>query len=213
MTRRHRCPRSSPCPSPTGPQCAMGCWTTGVAVITTVDRNGRPHGMTVNSLTSVSPGPAAADRLPHPQRPHRRRGSGRGPFRRVHPRRPARAHRPPCPAHSPTSTAPSTGTSTPATTSSCSAPCSTPVTAMGNPWRSSAAASATTPTAVTNPSTGSSKLTLGWRAAHRWSRRELTGTPGHNTRRGMTACPIAVILGTRFGPQNDSRGASRSAVV
>jgi flavin reductase (DIM6/NTAB) family NADH-FMN oxidoreductase RutF len=33
---------------------AMGCWTTGVAVITTVDRNGRPHGMTVNSLTSVS---------------------------------------------------------------------------------------------------------------------------------------------------------------
>ena len=33
---------------------AMGCWTTGVAVITTVDRNGQPHGMTVNSLTSVS---------------------------------------------------------------------------------------------------------------------------------------------------------------
>jgi Flavin reductase like domain len=33
---------------------AMGCWTTGVAVIATADRNGRPHGMTVNSLTSVS---------------------------------------------------------------------------------------------------------------------------------------------------------------
>lgn len=32
---------------------AMGCFATGVAVITTADREG-PHGMTVNSLTSVS---------------------------------------------------------------------------------------------------------------------------------------------------------------
>ncbi len=33
---------------------AMGRWATGVAVITTVDRAGQPHGMTVSSLTSVS---------------------------------------------------------------------------------------------------------------------------------------------------------------
>ncbi|WP_067460182.1 flavin reductase family protein [Actinomadura macra] len=32
----------------------MGRFTTGVAVITTLDADGDPHGMTVNSLTSVS---------------------------------------------------------------------------------------------------------------------------------------------------------------
>ena len=74
---------------------AMGCWTTGVAVITTADRNGRPHGMTVNSLTSVSldPPPLLACLT------HGARTAGavlqRRPFRRVHPHRPARAHRPP----------------------------------------------------------------------------------------------------------------------
>jgi len=31
--------------------------------------------------------------------------------------------------------------------------------------------------------------------------------------RGMTVCPIAVILGMSFGPGEDSRGVSRSAVV
>ena len=175
---------------------AMGCWTTGVAVITTVDRNGRPHGMTVNSLTSVSLDPPlllaclthgartagavldagrfAVSILAARHEPIARRFADRGEdhFAGLPPTT-ATTSSPPCPAHSPTSTAPSTGTSTPATTSSCSAPCSAPATAMGNPWRSSAAASATTPTVVTNPSTGSSKPTLGWRAAHRWSRREL----------------------------------------
>lgn len=32
----------------------MGSWASGVAVITTLDRDGQPHGMTVSSLTSVS---------------------------------------------------------------------------------------------------------------------------------------------------------------
>lgn len=153
---------------------AMGCWTTGVAVITTVDRNGRPHGMTVNSLTSVSLDPPlllaclthrtrtagavldaarfAVSILAARHEPIPRRFADRGEdhFAGLPPTT-ATTSSPPCPAHSPTSTAPSTGTSTPATTSSCSAPRSAPATAMGNPWRSSAAASATTPTAVTNP--------------------------------------------------------------
>lgn len=33
---------------------AMGHFATGVAVITTLDTDGTPHGMTINSLTSVS---------------------------------------------------------------------------------------------------------------------------------------------------------------
>lgn len=33
---------------------ACGHFATGVAVVTVVDRSGRPHGMTVNSFTSVS---------------------------------------------------------------------------------------------------------------------------------------------------------------
>jgi flavin reductase (DIM6/NTAB) family NADH-FMN oxidoreductase RutF len=33
---------------------AIGCFTTGVAVVTTTDEDGVPQGMTVNSLTSVS---------------------------------------------------------------------------------------------------------------------------------------------------------------
>lgn len=74
---------------------AMGCWTTGVAVITTVDRNGRPHGMTVSSLTSVSLDPP----LLLACLTHGARTAGAvldaGRFGRVHPRRPARAHRPP----------------------------------------------------------------------------------------------------------------------
>ena len=145
---------------------AMGCWTTGVAVITTVDRNGRPHGMTVNSLTSVSLDPPlllaclthgartagavldagrfAVSILATRHEPIARFADrGEDHFAGLPPSA-ATTSSPPCPAHSPTSTAPSTGTSTPATTSSCSAPCSAPATAMGNPWRSSPAASATT---------------------------------------------------------------------
>lgn len=33
---------------------ACGCFATGVAVATVADREGRPHGLTVNSFTSVS---------------------------------------------------------------------------------------------------------------------------------------------------------------
>ena len=39
---------------PTTVRRVMGRFATGVAVITTVDADGNPHGMTVNSLTSVS---------------------------------------------------------------------------------------------------------------------------------------------------------------
>ncbi len=37
---------------------AMGCFATGITVITTTDRNGKPVGLTVNSFTSVSLDPA-----------------------------------------------------------------------------------------------------------------------------------------------------------
>ena len=33
---------------------ALGCFATGVTVVTALDRDGRPAGLTVNSFTSVS---------------------------------------------------------------------------------------------------------------------------------------------------------------
>lgn len=43
---------------------AMGCWTTGVAVITTADRNGCPHGDDHRLPHLRFPGPGAAAGLP-----------------------------------------------------------------------------------------------------------------------------------------------------
>ncbi|MGH3182885.1 MAG: flavin reductase family protein [Streptosporangiaceae bacterium] len=74
---------------------AMGRFVTGVAVITTLDAGGQPHGMTVNSLTSVSLDPPLLLVCFTPRCPHRRHGHRLRELRRLHPRRPARAHRPP----------------------------------------------------------------------------------------------------------------------
>lgn len=47
-------PARTPAIDPSAMRRAMGRWATGVAVITTLDAGGQPHGMTLNSLTSVS---------------------------------------------------------------------------------------------------------------------------------------------------------------
>ena len=57
----------------------MGCFATGVTVVTCADAKGRPHGLTVNSFTSVSLDPplvlvclakAAASAAPLVESPH-----------------------------------------------------------------------------------------------------------------------------------------------